>query len=575
MSPPDTPSRQLIICCDGTNNTLTGGDHDTNVLQLVSVLDPDRNDQLLYYDPGVGAPDKMPPTGIWDRLGRKWDRVQGLASGKGIYENIGGAYQFLIENHRRGDEIFLFGFSRGAFTARCVAGMVNLFGIVRKESAALIPTLISVYFSNTKSRADKRNRFRVANQLRSQFTSADKQLERVHFVGVWDTVSSVGLPYILETKITSDGFVKDKKMRHVRQALSLDEHRATFEPRLYWEENGQIAGTDQTVEQRWFRGAHSDVGGGYPLSKKGNQMHLSDQTFLWMLSEAKKCRLRINEAAFAAKTAAIQPPSAAAPPLVHDECYATPYWGVAGLVVREFVLPTEAHRQIRPAPEGVADTCVPVAVQWSLAKRWHIAIAFALLALLTAAIAGLFGYEALHGEMPWRAVSPQMLLNGGVDFNHWQRTLYLTGEIPLWSVPALPPDFHAGYAVAAILADFAFIASYSWWLGLLSAWAFYRLVGLRQVGAPKPWVARLKLGWLPCIGVAGDLAENVLTLITLALIGNNVIALSSWFAFLLAVANGIKWTGLLLSVPMIGAAVLKVVTRGAPPHVTEHHQPTK
>lgn len=557
MSHLPLPSRQIIICCDGTNNTLTGGEHDTNVLQLVSLLDPDRNDQLLYYDPGVGAPDQMPPIGIWDRLGRKWARVQGLASGRGIYENIGGAYQFLIENHRKGDEIFLFGFSRGAFTARCVAGMVNLFGILRKESVALIPTLISVYFSSTKSRADKCQRLRVARQLRSQFTSADKQLERIHFVGVWDTVASVGLPYILETKITSDGFVKGKKMRHVRQALSLDEHRATFEPRLYWEENGRIPGTDQTVQQRWFRGVHSDVGGGYHRDKKGQQTRLSDQAFLWMLVEAKLHGLRINEDAVTAKAAQIPPPSSAAPPLVHDECYATPYWGVAGLVVRDFGLPAQAKRQIKPVPEGVAGTAIPVRLQWSRARQWRMVIVFALLALLTGAITGMLGYEALHGEVAWRALSPQMLLSGVVEFDHWQRTLFLNSETPLWSVPALPPDFYVGYAITAILADFAFIACYSWLLGLLSAWAFFRLVGLRQAGAAKPWVARLRLGWIPCVGVIADLTENMLTLITLAFIAGNVTALSSWFAFLLAAANAIKWMGLLLSVPMIVAALLR------------------
>ncbi|GJI88988.1 hypothetical protein RugamoR1_21510 [Rugamonas sp. R1(2021)] len=117
-------ARQLIVCCDGTNNTLTAGVNDTNVVKLLNILTPATHDQKLYYDPGVG---------VGQALRRTLTRIEGLASGRGIYENIANAYKFLVQEYRDGDEIFLFGFSRGAFTVRAVAGMANLFGLVRAQ----------------------------------------------------------------------------------------------------------------------------------------------------------------------------------------------------------------------------------------------------------------------------------------------------------------------------------------------------------------------------------------------------------------------------------------------------------
>jgi len=94
---PDEKGRNLVVCCDGTNNTLTGGVQDTNVLLLHGYLrkHADPAATLLYYDPGVGTPDAAPPTGLVDLLKRRADRIAGLASGRGVYENIGEAYRFL------------------------------------------------------------------------------------------------------------------------------------------------------------------------------------------------------------------------------------------------------------------------------------------------------------------------------------------------------------------------------------------------------------------------------------------------------------------------------------------------
>ena len=114
--------RQLIVCCDGTNNNLTGRRNDTNVTQLCELLAPDLQNQLLYYDPGVGNSGTFPGATWTEQIQQKWERISSLAFGSGIYENIAEAYRFLMLNWREGDAIFLFGFSRGAFTSRALGG---------------------------------------------------------------------------------------------------------------------------------------------------------------------------------------------------------------------------------------------------------------------------------------------------------------------------------------------------------------------------------------------------------------------------------------------------------------------
>src|SRR5262245_41344042 len=144
-------ARQIVAFLDGTNNTLTGHRTDTNVLHLFEHLSARRDrDQVLYYDPGVGSPDLLPFTDLNEWLSRKWERLRGLASGRGIFENVGQAYMFIAQRYRPGDEIWIFGFSRGAFTARSVAGMIHLFGLIRPEHESLLPTLLRVYFAETE-----------------------------------------------------------------------------------------------------------------------------------------------------------------------------------------------------------------------------------------------------------------------------------------------------------------------------------------------------------------------------------------------------------------------------------------
>ena len=569
--------RQLIICCDGTNNTLTGNVHDTNVLKLIGELANNDEGQILYYDPGVGSPDQFPPLGVINDLNRRRQRIAGMARGKGIYENIGEAYQFLIDHYQPGDQIYLFGFSRGAFTARCVAGMVNLFGIVRTECKSLILTLIRIYFStpsdsvahvtnpwarNMAQRAADRlrenadaardtridadpapedvlrylarrkarrvTREEAADQVRSAFTSPHGREAFVHFVGVWDTVESVGLPLLSKRTITSDGSTADKRgLRHIRHAVSMDEHRMSFEPRLYWDEeytkpDAHQPSNARSLRQRWFRGVHSDVGGGYEVNEAG----LSAQAYRWMLGEAVGCGLRTGGRAL---------PAERKPAIMHDPCHDTPWWGVAGMTVRTNITHQDRHgpQRVSVIAEGAAtDANARIYPAWSGrspfgAPRFWIALACAAVFGVLSKWLGVHALAALPaGEL--EADSLYRLL--GLDY--WQRMYAWKG----WEAPA------AGPTVQAILADFLLIAAYSWLLGLFAAWAFREMASRRNPHDRVPPI--YILGLAPLCAVAADVAENILTLLTLVAIHMQLSRLAATFGGMMMTANLLKWTGL-------------------------------
>jgi len=586
--------RQLILACDGTNNTLTGGCHDTNVLTLIGQLVPADTAQILYYDPGVGSPDQVPPLGFINDLNRKRERVAGLAMGKGIYENIAEAYGFLVDHFQPGDQIYIFGFSRGAFTARCVAGMVNLFGIIRPESKPLILTLIRIYFSTPstvavdtakrwgrkaaerawkrretnkrlaettrirspdpapenvldylgKKQARRSTREEVVSQVREQFTSPHGKTAVVHFVGVWDTVSSVGIP-LLKREITGTGTTKDKPgLRHVRHALSMDEHRLSFKPRLYWDddypEDERFDLAAPSLRQRWFRGVHSDVGG-YDVNEAG----LADEAYRWMLGEAVACGLRT-----AIKTE--RPEHAAKPYIAHDACHDTPWWGVAGLAVRTDTVPgkNEHARRIAVRTAGAAALAHPkIYSVWSTGiKRiegrfWCAVVATLACWMMTACL----GYRGFYDGAATSLVAQAWQGAGALD--DWQRTYALSAFHP----HGQPAPASSTHVLWAIVADFGLIAAYSWLLGLYAAWAFTRMAAGRRPDDKVP--ALFILGLAPMLAVLADVAEDCLTILTLWLMSHGPRWLSILCGGLMMLANLAKWAGLAGSLALIGCGI--------------------
>jgi uncharacterized protein (DUF2235 family) len=287
--------KNIIICSDGTGNTAIK-DRGTNVFKLFEAVDLNghRTDanltpQIALYDDGVGTESFLPL------------KLLGGAFGWGLKRNVLKLYTGLVRIYDPGDRIYLFGFSRGAFTVRTLGGLIAKCGILdwnrmattdamRTEVAAAYRVYRQGYrtwlwrmlhgksFEEVqKSAAEAMSNFRVTRQVHDA---------RIHFIGVWDTVDSVGGPFHISDLINTlfhrfkfpDQKLSDKVDCAV-QALSIDDARAEFEPRL-WEDN-------PNVEQVWFSGVHCNVGGGYP--KQG----MSLVTLDWMMQKASERNLRI------------------------------------------------------------------------------------------------------------------------------------------------------------------------------------------------------------------------------------------------------------------------------------------
>lgn len=277
-------SKRLIVCCDGTWNTadqaMAGRPCPTNVTKLALSIAPEDSAgvrQCVYYHPGVGT--------------SPWERLRGGAFGLGLSRNVFDAYHFLIDNYEDGDQLYFFGFSRGAFSARSLGGLVRNCGILRGKNADRIDEAWALY----RSSADKPSG--VASTLFRRAYSHDPP---VHFIGVWDTVGALGVPTLgprwlkpVSKRLNHRSEFHDTKLstrvHGAFHALAIDERRAAFEPTL-WHKQPGAAG--QELKQVWFTGVHCDIGGGYPDTS------LSDIALLWMANRAQEYGLQFLPGAF-------------------------------------------------------------------------------------------------------------------------------------------------------------------------------------------------------------------------------------------------------------------------------------
>jgi uncharacterized protein (DUF2235 family) len=279
--------RNLILCCDGTNNQF--GSQNTNVVRLIQSLDRDPSRQLLYYDPGLGT---LPEPGAFSRLQKRVSEVFGLAFGAGLLWKVGQAYTYLMETWEPGDRVFLFGFSRGAYTVRVTAGLLYALGLLPPNNPNLVPYVIRLFGSLRGSEVDGgSNYWKLSNQFRWTFARQavhgdNRRHFPAHFLGVWDTVSSIG--WVWDPK--SYPYTRSNPgIAVVRHAVSLDERRCFFRQNLFEPANGQ------DCCELWFPGVHADVGGGYPAADGS----LWRPPFEWMLNEAKAAGLLVDDERFA------------------------------------------------------------------------------------------------------------------------------------------------------------------------------------------------------------------------------------------------------------------------------------
>lgn len=269
--------KNIVICSDGTWNTPDQKDKGiispSNVAKMALAVASCTNggtQQLLYYDSGVGT--------HWH------DRLRGGISGWGISRNILQAYYFLMEHYEPGDRIFFFGFSRGAYTVRSVAGFLRNCGLLKKENRHMVHNAYKLY-----RRRDKESHPRAveAELFRRTFSRETP----VHFIGVWDTVGALGIP-VSNLDLINKAFNLEfhdvelsSSIANAFQALAIDERRKAFEPCL-WTRQSDVPG--QRLEQVWFSGVHTNVGGGYKDSG------LSDITLTWMSDRARECGLGLD-----------------------------------------------------------------------------------------------------------------------------------------------------------------------------------------------------------------------------------------------------------------------------------------
>jgi uncharacterized protein (DUF2235 family) len=272
--------KRLIICCDGTWNH-PEDPSPTNVVRTARAIKPKGTDkttgkripQIVFYDWGVGT-------------GNLGEKLAGGALGKGLEKNVQDAYRFIVHNYVKGDQLFVYGFSRGAFTARSLGGMIRNCGILTRNKAHLIPDGFKMYKSKVHPDDKKAKRFRAAHAHHNELQDESPE---VFFMGVWDTVGALGIPLRFLRRLNRKKHdFHDKKLSGIIKfgyhAMAIDEKRGDFEP-VPWTTAPKPG---QTVEQIWFPGVHTDVGGGYDESGLGNG------GLRWMMTKSRDAGLGLD-----------------------------------------------------------------------------------------------------------------------------------------------------------------------------------------------------------------------------------------------------------------------------------------
>jgi len=467
--------------------------------------------------------------------------------------------------HWRGDadQIWVFGFSRGAFTARSIAGMVNRFGILQPQMESMVPTLLQLYFSESTDQVKA-----IDKQAIRLFSVGPERHPFIHFVGVWDTVASVGTwPFALSIKARPT--LKDKHFVHVRQALALDEHRAQFVPRAYAENNGATLlanGLTGSVVQQWFRGSHCDVGGGYVMA----EATMARAPIAWLIAEATQCGLRLRHegqpviteahAATAVSQTVAQvlgtpdPTLAAAAlqaPVVHSELQHSPIWALTGLSMRDTRKAmidgnndTEVRMSEHPSVGQWRGGPFPTRTVWDshpLKLWWWLHLA--LIGMWLLALGQLLNGMPEDARTVWGAVQ-QGLTDGA-------RYLQANGRFQLWQLTAVFSTNGSWWETLktfdsprwALVWDLGLIVSTTYVLATMVTRAFARAAGLNRLGlAVSPLLNRL--GWALPLAVFTDLGEDVFSWLTITFGHNELWALAALGRLGMALCAAAKLLGL-------------------------------
>lgn len=272
-------AKRLVVCCDGTWNTLKQP-YPTNVCEVYNAVAASAGNlvQEKHYVEGVGN--------------KPWSRLAGGAFGLGLSENVRDAYRFVVRNYEPGDELFFFGFSRGAYTARSTVGFIRNCGILLPRNEERVTEAYELYRDRDPATGPDSVE---AHEFRTRY--AHPGPVPIRFVGVWDTVGALGIPLSggrLLNRLNRRWQFHDTKLSSTVEsafhALAIDEKRPSFTPSI-WEP--APAATGQERAQLWFAGDHSDVGGGH------GERGLSNVALQWLATCARSCGLAFEPDAFA------------------------------------------------------------------------------------------------------------------------------------------------------------------------------------------------------------------------------------------------------------------------------------
>jgi uncharacterized protein (DUF2235 family) len=262
-------SRRLVLCLDGTSNKYAHAN--TNVVKICEMLEKSLPEQRVYYEPGIGT---IAAAGVHGGVPRWIETRLDLAFGITLGAQVQRAYRFLMDQYRSGDKIYAFGFSRGAYTARVLAGMLYKVGLLEPGNDALVPFAWKMYLGGHSDED---------NELVNGFSRTFCHRPPIEMLGLWDTVNSVRWAM---KRVRLDNTKTNPAVRIVRHAVAIDERRAYFRQNLW----SAQPSPDQDVKELWFPGTHCDVGGGHPEPEAG----LSKVALAWMIKEAAAAGLAFD-----------------------------------------------------------------------------------------------------------------------------------------------------------------------------------------------------------------------------------------------------------------------------------------
>jgi uncharacterized protein (DUF2235 family) len=355
--------KRIVFCFDGTWNRLDAP-NPTNVVITAQSITPVTSagvTQIIHYDEGVG-------TGAGEKYG-------GGLFGHGLLTNMADAFRFLIFNYTVGDEIYIFGFSRGAYTARSFAGLLRNCGILRRRDAAKITDAVRLYQNRTKDddqSSEQFQRFRLACspdicvdavedawrvKNSAGYVTGQAPILRIRFLGIWDTVGALGIPKSLfiapfmNRKYNFHDHSLTKMVVSARHAVAIDEKRASFAPTL-WDNledlNRELgfhsAEDDAPYQQKWFPGTHGSIGGG------GDVRGLADEALDWVISGARAVGLELDTS-HGSPIFNLKPDHRAT-----IECVSSPRFSLMSL------LPTEDRL---PGPNAIDDVSINARMRWA------------------------------------------------------------------------------------------------------------------------------------------------------------------------------------------------------------------